>query len=153
MNEDFVTYEQAVQLKELGFNWYNQYSQMYYATQNYCEGSNQFFFDTIGPGDLISSPRMKEDENDGWIEDEDYCVLAPTLAQAQKWLREVKGVKVYIKPLFSSEEYEYWISFKFQGFMVGNECYGVEETWEYALSAGISEAIKLVRIEELRNKR
>ena len=152
MNEDFVTYEQAVQLKELGFNWHDQYNQMYYATQNYCEGNNPFFFDTIGPGDLISSPRMKEDENDGWIEDEDYCVLAPTLAQAQKWLREVKGVKVYIKPFFVSEEYEYCISFKFRGYG-GDEDYGVKKTWESALSAGISEAIKLVRIEELRNKR
>ena len=108
MTDDFVTYDQAIKLKELGFDW---------------DCSN----------------------ND--------IKYTPTLTQAQKWLREVKGVKVYVKPLFSSEKYEYWISFKFQGFMVGDERYGVEETWEYALSAGINEAIKLLKREEQRNTR
>ena len=124
--EDFVTYEQAVKLKELGFDWECDY--VYYC-------------DIIVKYEQLHEINKKE------------SISAPTLAQTQKWLREVKGVKVYVKPLFSSEEYEYWISFKFQMFNVGDERYGVEETWEYALSEGINEAIKLVKKEEQRNKR
>ena len=131
---DFVTYKQAVKLKELGFDWHDQYNQMYYATQNYCEGNNQFFFDTIGPGDLISSPKMKEDENDGWIEDEDYCVLAPTLAQAQKWLRE-KGIYLFVT---MEESHYYWYIGK--EFQIGN-C----DTYEQALSFGIDRALELLK--------
>ena len=129
--EDFVTYEQAKALRELGFDWEcNHFYDASNERPNLRGGYDDFNHD--GPYDDTS---------------------APTLAQAQKWLREVKGVKVYVKPLFSSEEYEYWISFKFQGFRVGDERYGVEETWEYALSEGINEAIKLVKKEEQRNKR
>ena len=129
LNEDFVTYKQASKLKELGFYCID-------FTHLYDEDEELVEYD--------------------YFQDKHYYdnyIPAPTLAQAQKWLREEKGVKVYVKPLFSSEEYEYWISFKFKMFMVGDECYGVEETWEYALSEGINEAIKLVEKEEQRNKR
>ena len=130
VHEDYVTYEQAEKLADLGFD--------YKCIACYDEEE----FDYTGE---------YNDYNSGYYR---YNLIsAPTLTQAQKWLREVKGVKVYIKPLFSSEEYEYWISFKFKGFNVGNERYGVEETWEYALSSGIDEAIKLVKKEEQRNKR
>ena len=90
--EDFVTYEQAVKLKELGFDWD---CGMYYATQCYCEGNNPYYFDTISTGDLIASPKYKEDEDDGWVIDEEYSVLAPTIYLAQKWLRNVKGIDVH----------------------------------------------------------
>ena len=133
INEDFVTYDQAVKLKELGFDWECNH---YYDSSELLHEECQSFVTNYGHTNS------------------DLCLIsAPTLSQAQKWLREVKGVKVYIKPLFSSDEYEYCISFKFQGFNVGDECYGVEETWEYALSEGINEAIKLLKKEEQRNKR
>ena len=149
--KDFVTYEQAVKLKDLGFNWHNQYSQMYYATQNYCEGNNQVSFDTICPGNLISSPRMKEDEDYGWIEDEDYCVLAPTLAEAQRWLREVKEIDVIAIPTFGEygkKKYRWQI-------IIYKEDFGNEDesttiyTYEEALSIGINEALKIIENHEL----
>lgn len=161
--EDFVTYEQAVKLKELGFDCHNLYNQMYYATQNYCEGNNPFFFDTIGPGDLISSPKMKEDENDGWIEDEDYCVLAPTLAQAQKWLREVKdiiivvdfdnwcekyGCHVYKKIIYNSEN----IKDSYGSMLVTNESNEDFDAYEAALSTGIDKALEILKEQDNGNK-
>lgn len=127
--EDFVTYNQAVKLKELGFDWKCNHL---YSIEN--------------PNNII---RTSHYHNEAIITD---TILAPTLSQAQKWLREVKSVKVYIKPLFSLEEYEYWISFQFKGYG-GDERYGVEEFWEYALSEGINEAIKIIKKEEQRNKR
>ena len=122
MNEDFVTYEQAEKLADLGFD--------YKCIACYDEEE----FEYTGEYNNYNSGYYRYN-----------LISAPTITQAQKWLREVKGVKVYIKPLFSSEEYEYWISFKFKGFMVDDECYGVEETWESALSEGINEAIKMLK--------
>ena len=145
-SEDFVTFEQALKLRELGFDCHNLYNQMYYATQNYCEGNNPFFFDTIGPGDLISSPRMKEDENDGWIEDDDYCVLAPTLAETQKWLRE-KRIFLYIQPLVFKSfcVFEYIIDR--MDTIDRIESKPQFDTYELALSAGIDKAFELLKEE------
>ena len=131
INEDFITFEQAKLLKELGFDWE-------------CDHIYSFTYHNH------NKPIFQQYETTDHYEVEKYW-YAPTLAQAQKWLREVKGVKVYVKPLFSSEEYEYCISFKFKGYG-GDEDYGVKKTWESALSAGIDEAIKLVKKEEQRNK-
>ena len=124
--EDFVTYEQAVKLKELGFKY----------------PCNHYY-------SLDSGLLHEETENDqtNYIHcNSKYLISAPTMSQAVKWLREVKGVKVYVKPLFSSEEYEYWISFKFRGYG-GDEDYGVKDSWENALSAGIDQAFKLLKEE------
>ena len=147
--EDYVTFEQAEALKELGFDWYHHHAQMYYATQCYCEGNNPFSFDTIGPGDLISSPKMKEDENDGWIEDEDYCVLAPTMSQAAKWLREVKGITVLVniatnKETFITKKVFYfkWFNSEFILSGVSKDHYA---SYEEALSAGIDRALELLK--------
>lgn len=141
MHEDFVTYEQAVKLKEIRFDWYNQYTQMYYATQNYCEGNNPLSFDTIGPGDLISSPKMKEDENDGWIEDEDYCVLAPPLSQAQRWLREEKDLVLCV----GHEEKYYWYINEPDGTIIDGDVESIlYKTYEEALLADINRALELL---------
>ena len=128
-HEDFVTYEQAKTLKDLGFDW--ECNHWYHIDEKILNTSHDY------ANHNVLSPK---------------ALSAPTLNQAQKWLREVKGIKVYIKPLFSSEEYEYCISFKFRGYG-GDEEYGVKKTWESALSAGINEAIKLLKKEEQRKKR
>lgn len=59
----FVSYSQAGELKELGFNWV---CNTWYNTN----------------GELCTKSPQK--------------YPAPTLSQVQKWLREVKGLKVYI---------------------------------------------------------
>ena len=70
--EDFVTYEQALKLKELGFNepCYNFWS---------LEPDGKPFIITSTLGDVRSSDLKGRD------------VTAPFLWQAQKWLREVKN--------------------------------------------------------------
>ena len=154
--EDYCTFEQCVKLKELGFDLYNYHTQMYYATQCYCEGNNPISFDTIGPGDLISSPKMKEDENDGWIEDEDYCVLAPTMSQAAKWLREVKDIIIgvdfdnwygkYECHLYKRMGYDgTLIRDTYGSMLVTNESNEDFDTYEQALSAGIDAALELLK--------
>ena len=70
--EDFVTYEQALKLKELGFDWKCNY---WYYNATKClvsvYGSDCFDFDNM--------------------------TKAPTLAQTQKWLR--KEHKLWLEPV------------------------------------------------------
>lgn len=144
--EDFVTFEQAQKLKELGFDWE---CYKFYATQTYCEGNNQFFFDTICTGDLIDSPKYKEDENDGWIPDEEWCVAAPTLAQAQKWLREIKNISV--EPVSCGYNDNMSNNIVWSSFIcslkdkLGFDQTADFDTYEQALSAGIESVIELLK--------
>lgn len=83
-NEDYVSFEQAKALKELGFDW----------------GCYKFYYDNAQLEGYVS---------DGWHGDEcrnwndnfnstiaNAVASAPTLAQAQKWLRDVKGIGLNI---------------------------------------------------------
>lgn len=144
MNEDFVTYKQAVQLKELGFNWE---CNKFYATQNYCEGNNPYSFDTIIVGDLLDSPKYKEDENDGWIPDEEWCIAAPTLSQSQKWLRDIKNIHIIINidRWLITTPYRFEI---YQGFgenLIHQYTQNDFPTYEQALSVGIDKVTELLK--------
>ena len=71
-NEDFVTYDQAVKLKELGFDWEcNHYYHLY--------------------DELATLSTLPKYENFNKF---DKNCSAPTLSQVQKWLREVKNIIV-----------------------------------------------------------
>ena len=74
-HEDFVTYEQAKALKALGFDW------------EVVKGYSHF------PGEKVKTFNAQE-ENINAIYSK-WCFAAPTLAQAQKWLREVKCIIVH----------------------------------------------------------
>ena len=116
--EDFVTYEQALALKKLGFNYdcdyyYSEDKELYkydYHTEYY-NGSN----------------------ND---------LPAPTLAQVQKWLRKEK--KLSIEP-FSYRKTQWIMDIINLGTM---DCPGIWDkhtSYEEALSAGINECLKLLK--------
>ena len=83
MNEDYVSFEQAKALKELGFDW--ECYQFYNADKKLCS------YTSIGCGDDC------RDWNDN-----DYASIgdaecsAPTLAQAQKWLR-IKNISICVE--------------------------------------------------------
>ena len=135
--EDFVTYEQALALKKLGFIEYCLYS--------YHKG----VFDTIG--------NSYRSEDEVYVEDlyisynllskdkqyEDY-VDAPTLAQVQKWLR-VKH-KQSIEPKYDT--YQWWCCMTN---MSTSDWYDLDKSYssyEEALSAGITECLKLLEKNE-----
>lgn len=73
MNEDFVTYELAVKLKEKGFDepCYGYY---------HCNGGNDSF-ELCGNGDRDFQNSKNQ-----------YRVAAPTIPQVLKWLREEKRI-------------------------------------------------------------
>lgn len=126
MMEDYVSFEQAKTLKELGFDW----------------ECNHWFH----PLELYKV-----------LESVSYCnhnrftrpYSAPTLAQTQKWLREVKGIALNI--LAHDGGGYHWESIFLPvgpefGDFIGpdNNLY---DTYELALSAGIDKALELLKEE------
>lgn len=71
MNEDFVTYELAVKLKEKGFD------EPCYGYYHRDGGDNSFEVCGNGDCDFLNSKNQ-------------YRVAAPTISQVLKWLREEK---------------------------------------------------------------
>lgn len=143
MNEDFVSYEQAVKLRECGFDWR---CHAYY-TNDYIN---------TDPEDITRKVRFHRE----WYAPYDHnCVVgrtsAPTLWQAQKWLREVKGLHVQVAPcrdgdtekmtwrvvgVYSISEFMGTSEFK----VVASYCETDHPTYETALSAGITAALELI---------
>ena len=128
MNEDFVTYEQAKALKELGFDWGCNH---YYHIRD--EGRNTYF-------------SYYGNHNDGRSRKK---VSAPILSQVQKWLRE-KEIEVGVFGEFDGElrtEKWVWLMRKFNTHLydtVFSE--GINyDTYEQALSAGIDKALEQLK--------
>lgn len=122
MEDDFVTYEQAVKLKELGFDWKckNYYSYEDKALKEIaCINHNREKFLRI-------------------------C-SAPTIAQAAKWLRDVKGIKVYALYEYFAEKWYYHCGLNVNRTKCSDASYA---TYESALSAGIDTALKMLTNEE-----
>lgn len=144
--EDYVTYDQAVKLKEMGFDWGCAYCyEKGRLTSNY-----NFVSEFLGFIDnykiLTENLTYSVNKNCPNIDVFD----APTLSQAVKWLREVKGILVVCTP--EEEYYNYnfkyltgnWICELWRGKEDNwNPTEKVYQTYEDALSDGINEALKL----------
>lgn len=132
--EDFVTYEQAVALKELGFDYSCDY---YYVESTYST------FDRDGEthvkGELMC--RFSKYFVAG------HCIKAPTIEQAHKWLRS-KGLWVEICPEpFDEKGWEFDIYSLKDHFYYSFSFSTVYDTYEEALSDGITECIKILEKE------
>lgn len=128
MNEDFVTYEIAVKLKELGFDL----------------PCLEFYTEFCKPPCTEMKPFIKpKDWNNIMIGGRDK-VSAPTLAQAQKWLREKK----YLQPEPQYFTMNQWLCviklLPNGGFKVVNNELVYFSSYESALSAGIEATLKLI---------
>ena len=120
MNEDYVSFEVAKLLKEKGFDW-----------------PCQAFYNANGI--LAASPVHTVNDE---LEDSD--IACPTLYMAQKWLRS-KGYHVEVVYM-ANDLWRYDILT-----IPRHDCVWISETkpsdymsYEYALNAGILEALKLI---------
>lgn len=121
MHEDYVTYEQAVKLKELGFDWkYGKGFQMktYY---NFLKILGQF------DEEIITTE-----------------IPAPTLAQVQKWLREVKEKYLFVDMGVNSNRKYYWYITDAQG-ISRKVSFSPFDSYEEALSSGINKSIEILK--------
>ena len=135
MEEDFVTYDQAVRLKELGFNWKCNHTY-----------------------DNATQKRHEHTEDDYYVSpyhdfnNETYGVplghiSAPTLSLAQKWLRETKNLIVETNVVaYVSNQYRPRLVRK--GVDEYHIDYPLEETYDKALETGITKALEIIQKEE-----
>ena len=131
--KDYCDYETCVALKELGFNQYN--SIRYYAgvggvklwdfdgEPNYKEG------ELIALNDLYDVPR---DGNE---------VAAPSLYEAQKFLREENGIIVYPQYLTNGQT---WMCLVYEEKKMLMHSIG-RGSYNETLNAGIKEAVKILK--------
>lgn len=134
--EDFVPYELAVKLKEKGYPQDIQYCIGWYPTEyyknscigEYFEGKLQEIEDYFG--DRISAIHIIENEKKG--------VIAPTISQVLKWLREEKKIYVLIEV-----EREDWFEYKIVQTIKSTRKTGtrVYKTYSEAILAGIEYVI------------
>ena len=134
-NKDFCDYDTCVALKELGYNRgayayyfpnhkedliFNTHPMRGCSINEMVRGYNTYSKDTVGH-ELID---------------------APTMWEAQKWLREEKGVVVLVHHLITEEgDWEWEISYRYRS-------KGMYHSYEEALFEGIKEAIKLLKEKE-----
>jgi hypothetical protein len=86
MNKEFIPYEQALALKELGFDepCIQQYSY---------DGAIMFCVNDWG------QPRLKTNKQ-SYSDSEGDCISAPTFSQAFRWFREKYNISSFVKREF-----------------------------------------------------
>lgn len=141
MNEDFVTYEQAVKLKELGFDWgvthYYIDDDSFVNKRLYPNGD---YVEMLAKGGVVMIDDFVKNCNNI-----DGRISAPTLPQVQKWLREVKDIHIQSKICFIKFD---WYAQIIKGLSYYPKiiCATTHfDTYEKALSAGIDKALELLK--------
>lgn len=131
--EDFVTFNQAVKLKRLGFDW----------KCNHVVDETGYIYEET------TAPLGKSNYHDFNHEDiYDNMISVPTLTQVQKWFREVHGIDIDISSAYYKLDPDNIVMYSLH---IGNripfqkEYYINYESYEQALSAGIDHAIKLLK--------
>lgn len=132
--EDFVTYEQALALKKLGFDERCLY---YYNVNEQIVANERDYQEEVSVKDLYISYNSEYTSYNR--------IDAPTLAQAQKWLRKEKNLCVCSEiDIVDTEDNKYfWTIYKLPS---------KKQIWktisfdspEEALSAGITECLKIL---------
>ena len=124
--EDYVSYPLALALKKHGFD----------------EPCDHYWYKVYTNSDEMNMRQASADDfnNDDW--DVPHC-SAPTLSQAQKWLREKKKIDIELRiwMVGDTREYRpYIMPPKKHDFIA----YPPEKSYELALSAGIAAALELI---------
>lgn len=132
MNEEFVTLETAKLLKEKGFK-----EDVFTFYEAECVEGDLELFESYEVENFHTRPDR---------------FSAPPQSIAQKWLREIKGVYVWVEPVIGKRWKVSFCDFNVpteDSDWMENEInkgngYPVYDTYEKALEAGILEALKLI---------
>ena len=123
-HEYFVSLEVAKLLKQAGFDWA-------------CRKIHYKY-----PGDAGNWSLEDNYMNHHRILEVDYCLLAPTLDVAQRWLREVKGYNVLVSHNFELNTHGWWILQDNDMLYCNYETQF--DTYEEAQEAGIKKILEII---------
>lgn len=125
--EDYVSYPLALALKKAGFD---EQCYFYYTRKD-------------SPDDHVWSTTSEEAPIDYNRSVYAGCSM-PTLAQAQKWLREVKKWHIIVEPrIWEQQVYDFKLWHYYRGYENANRGFDYL-SYELALSAGIAAALELI---------
>jgi len=128
-----VTFNQAVKLKAIGFNW---------PTYFYYEGIEESFLES---GNFPVAHNL--DNNDG-IRKKFIRTSAPTVSHALKWMRDKKGLHAFCDNKYHGWHYEIYSIGNDAIRIDGNELQIFFETYEEAESALLDELLMLIENEK-----
>lgn len=137
-HEDYVTYEQAMKLKDLGFDWKCNYYYEGNGNHPTLHESTQFYMRSASPYVSEFYHNFNDPTNKHGQPVNPQC-SAPTISQAQKWLREVKETEVIVN-FINEGIYNYIIYGKYV-----NINSKTHFNYEQALSIGINAALELLK--------
>ena len=123
-HECYVSLEVAKLLKKAGFNWECKMIHFCYVEDDYMWN--------LEDNDKKARSILKLD----------YCLLAPTLDVAQRWLREIKNSHIEISPNSDMSAYIYNILLPGDKFWLGSPISYI--TYEEAQEAGIKKALEMI---------
>lgn len=123
--KDYCDYDTCVALKEIGFNE---------KCHGYYEPLKRYFNTTS-----IKHSWCNSEVNDMGV------IICPTLYEAQKWMREEKGIIVGIINNFTIQAFDWYVSTWEEDLCRGNKYVSYEE----ALSEGIKKAVKILKDERI----
>ncbi len=127
--DDYVSYPLALALKKAGFD----YPCYFYYTRK------------DSPDDHVYSTTSEEAPIDYNRSVYAGCSM-PTLAQAQKWLREVKKWHIIVEPrIWEQQVYDFKLWHYYRGYENANRGFDYL-SYELALSAGIAAALELIEM-------
>ncbi|MBO5957478.1 MAG: hypothetical protein J6Q39_07980 [Bacteroidales bacterium] len=135
--KDYCDYETCVALKKLG---YNEKTLAYYTSEGFFHWIRAYIYDVAIP-DLANSSNKKPYK---------HIIDAMSLYEAQKWMREVKGIIVRVIPIYEERKlikgisYTHEVIYWTDGY-VTDECIEEYPSYEEALSEGIKEAVKILK--------
>ena len=127
--EDFCTYEQALALKKLGFDLEAEYKYLKIDSKVH----------------RLPSIEVKATALHA-LADENSVIECPTLAQAHKWLRKEKHY--HINSMYFNEHSWNFIIYNMENDNDNKVFNRLYTSYEEALSAGITECIKLLEKED-----
>ena len=134
--KDYCDYETCVALRELG---YKVPTSAYYITND----TTLYFVSNPFRGGYATDCFYSHNSLREGVVTSNY-IDAPTMWEAQKWLREEKGIIVGIINNFTIQAFDYYVSTWEE-----DRCRGDKYTsYEDALQRGIKEAIKLLKEEK-----
>lgn len=130
MNEDYVSYGVALALKKCGFD----------------EPCDHYWYKEFANSGKMALRQASADDfnNDDW--NVPHC-SAPTLWQAQKWLRDKKSIEVVVEPRFSNWKrigYDWSVFDDYSGDYSLRAPLPFTEIYENALAEGIKGALQLI---------
>ena len=138
--KDYCDYETCVALKKLD---YNEKTLAYYTSEGFFHWIRAYIYDVAIP-DLANSSNKKPYK---------HIIDAMSLYEAQKWLREEKGIIVRVIPIYEERKlikgisYTHEVIYWTDGY-VTDECIEEYPSYEEALSEGIKEAVKILKENE-----